>query len=211
VRVHPHQRALAGATATLLAALVARAADPPGTPRANQALDVCSQARATRHAEEKNRLAARGLVLAEQAVAEDERDPKAHFAIFCNLGTEMKQRGVSIRSLVDVRRLRREIDRTIELAPEWPDALVGKGSFLIELPGMLGGDPREGERLLREALRIDPDFLTARVTLAHALADRGARDEARDEANRAAALAARKGDREAADDLHALLALLAAR
>ena len=211
MRVHPRQRAVAGATATLLAALVARAADPPGTPRANESLDVCSRARATRAADEKSRLAAQGLALAEQAVAEDERDPKAHFAVFCNLGTQMKQRGVSIRSMLDVRRLRREIDRTLELAPEWPDALVGKGSLLIELPGMLGGEPREGERLLRDALRIDPDFLTARVNLAHALADRGARDEARDEANRAAALAERKGDREAADDARALLARLDAR
>jgi tetratricopeptide (TPR) repeat protein len=211
VRVHPHQRTLAGATLALLSALVARAADPPGTPRANEALDVCGRARATRDADEKTRLAAQGLALGEQAVVDDERDPKAHFAVFCNLGTQMKQRGVSIRSMMDVRRLRREIDRTIELAPEWPDALVGKGSLLIELPGMLGGDAREGERLLREALRIDPDFLTARVTLAHALADRGARDEARDEANRAVALAERKGDREATDDARALLGRLDAR
>jgi tetratricopeptide (TPR) repeat protein len=211
VRVHPHQRALAAATATLLAALVAQAADPPGTPRSNEALGVCSRARAARDADEKNRLAARGLALAEQAVAEDEHDPKAHFAVFCTLGTEMKQRGVGIRSLVDVRRLRREIDRTLELAPGWPDALVGKGSFLIELPGMLGGDPREGERLLREALRIDPDFLTARLNLAHALADRGAREEASEETNRAVALAERKGDREAAEDARALLTRLDAR
>jgi hypothetical protein len=208
VRVDPHQRALAGATLALLAALVARAADPPGTPRANESLEVCARARAARDAEEKSRLAARGLALAEQVVAENERDPKAHFAVFCNLGTQMKQRGVSMRSIVDVRRLRREIDRTLELAPDWPDALVGKGSLLIELPGMLGGDPREGERLLREALRIDPDFLTARVNLAHALADRGAREEARDEANRAAALAERKGDRDAAEDVRALRARL---
>src|SRR5207237_9271684 len=115
------QRAVAVATAALLAALVGRAADPPGTPRGNEALDVCGRARATHDAGEKSRLAARGLALAEQAVAEDERDPKAHFAVFCNLGTQMKQRGVSIRSMVDVRRLRREIDRTLELAPEWTD------------------------------------------------------------------------------------------
>ena len=208
MRVHPHQRAVAGATFALLAALVARAADPPGTPRANESLEVCSRAGATHDADEKSRLAARGLALAEQAVADDERDPKAHFAVFCNLGAQMKQRGVSVRSVVDVRRLRREIDRTLELVPDWPDALVGKGSLLIELPGMLGGDPREGERLLREALRIDPDFLTARVNLAHALADRSARDEARDEANRAAVLAERKGDRDAAENVRALLVRL---
>ncbi|HJQ85768.1 MAG TPA: hypothetical protein VKA21_16895, partial [Candidatus Binatia bacterium] len=41
-----------------------------------------------------------------------------------------------------------------------------------------------------------PDFIGARLTLARALRDRGARDEARAEAERAAALADRKGDAE---------------
>src|SRR4029077_9436985 len=131
--------------------------------------------------------------------------------IFCNLGTEMKQRGVSVRSLVEIRRLRREVDRTLELAPEWADALVGKGSFLLELPRMLGGDTVEGERLVREALRVDPDFLTARLTLAHALPDRAARAEARTEAARAQALAERKGDRDGAGEARALLDRLAVK
>jgi Tfp pilus assembly protein PilF len=122
----------------------------------------------------------------------------------------MKQRGVSVRSLVEIRRLRREIGRTLELAPDWPDAVLAKGSVLLELPRILGGDAREGERLVRESLRIDPHFLTARLTLARALADRGARREARAETKRAEVLAERKGDREAAEEARSLLARLGA-
>src|SRR5262249_41493087 len=211
VRVHPLERSVAGAIIAVLAAIaVAAADDPPGTPRSNEALEICARARATRDADEKLTLAARGLTVAEEAVAADDHDPMAHFAVFCNLGTAMKQRGVSVRSLVDVGRLRREIDRTLELAPDWADAVLAKGSLLLGRPRMLGGDAREGERLVRESLRMNPDFLTARLTLAHALADRGARREARAEAKRAEALAERKGDHEAAKEARSLLARLGA-
>jgi hypothetical protein len=206
VRLDPVGLAVAVAAVALLISVPARSGDPLGTPRANEALQVCDRARAATDAAKRNRLATRGLALAEQAAREHDQDPKAHFAIFCNLGTQMRERGVSLRSLVEVRRLRREIDRTLELAPEWPDALLGKGSLLIDLPRMLGGDRDEGERLVRQALHIDPDFLSARLTLAHALADRGATNEARAEAKRAQALAEQRGDREAADEARRLAA-----
>jgi hypothetical protein len=187
-------------------ALVARAADPPGSAKANEALAVCEQAGRATDTAGKRRLLARGLALAEAAVAADETDAKAHFAVFCNLGKDLRTRGIGVTSVVGVRRLRREIDRTVELAPDYADALVGKGSLLIDLPGVMGGDDAEGEKLIRAALRIDPDFVEARLALARALAARGARDEARAEAARALALAEQDGDRDAASEARELLA-----
>ncbi len=208
IRSQPLKRAAAAAAVALLAlARGARAADPPGSPRANQALAVCLADAAT-PAERRANLA-RGLALAEEAVAADERDPKAHFAVFCNLGNDLKLRGVGVQSLFGVRRLRREIDRTLELAPDYPDALVGKGELLCELPRLLGGDAAEGERLLRAALRVDPEFVEAHLGLARALAARGARDEARAEAQRALAAAERVPDPARATAARELLAQLA--
>ena len=205
IRSQPLKRAAAAAAVALLAlARGARAADPPGSPRANQALAVCLADAAT-PAERRANLA-RGLALAEEAVAADERDPKAHFAVFCNLGNDLKLRGVGVQSLFGVRRLRREIDRTLELAPDYADALVGKGEFLCELPRLLGGDAAEGERLLRAALRVDPEFVEAHLGLARALAARGARDEARAEAQRALAAAERVPDPARATAARELLA-----
>jgi tetratricopeptide (TPR) repeat protein len=202
------RRAAAAAAVALLAlARGARAADPPGSPRANQALTVCLADAAT-PAERRANLA-RGLALAEEAVAADERDPKAHFAVFCNLGNDLKLRGVALQSLFAMRRLRREIDRTLELAPDYADALVGKGELLLELPRLLGGDAAEGERLLRAALRVDPDYIDAHLGLARALAARGARDEARAEAQRALAAAERVPDPARATAARELLAQLA--
>jgi len=207
IRSQPLKRAAAAAVALLALARGARAADPPGSPRANQALAVCLADAAT-PAERRANLA-RGLALAEEAVAADERDPKAHFAVFCNLGNDLKLRGVALQSLFAMRRLRREIDRTLELAPDYADALVGKGELLCELPRLLGGDTAEGERLLRAALRVDPDFVEAHLGLARALAARGARDEARAEARRALAEAERVPDPARAAAARELLAQLA--
>jgi tetratricopeptide (TPR) repeat protein len=197
----------AAALLLLVAVGAARAGDPFGSPRANEALALCNANAAT--VEERRANLARGLALAEEAVAADDDDAKAHFAVFCNLGTDLKLRGLAVSSLFAVRRVRREVDRTLELAPNYADALVGKGELLLEQPRLMGGDADEGERLLRAALRIDPTFMEAHLGLARALAARGAREEARDEARRALAEAERLSDSEKAAEARSLLARLA--
>jgi tetratricopeptide (TPR) repeat protein len=197
------------AIAAVALTTLAVAADPPGSPRANEALALCERADDTRDEQAKRELLARGLTAAEEAVAADERDPVAHFAVFCNLGKETEMRGVSIGSLVALRRIRREIDRTVELAPDWSDALVGKGSLLLGMPGFVGGDRDEAERLLRAAVRIDPDFITAHLALARALEARHAREEARAEARRALEVAERDGNGKKAAEAKELLGRLA--
>ena len=200
---------LATALVVMLAVTAARSADPPGSPRVDESLALCNRAPKAPPAE-RAALLARGLKLAEEAVAANEKDAKAHFAVFCNVGKQMELRGISLKSAVDVRRLRREIDRTLELAPDYSDALVGKGALLLDLPRLLGGDPAEGERLLRAALRVDPDYVDARLKLARALDARGAKDEAREEAVRAVAAAERDpDDREQLEEARELLTRLA--
>jgi hypothetical protein len=202
VRLDPRKRALSRAVVVAFAvglrAAVALGAEPPGSPTANEALAMCEQAGHASDPAEKRRLVARGIALGEAAVAADERDAKAHFAIFCNLGKQMRLDGIGVRSVVSVRRLRREVDRAVELAPDYADALLGKGSLLLELPRLLGGDAAEGERLVRAALRVDPDYIDAHLTLARELVRRGARVEGRAEAERALELAERDGDRDRA-------------
>jgi tetratricopeptide (TPR) repeat protein len=153
---------------------------------AREALDACI---AGDHAPQRARATfyARGLALAEEALAADERDATAHFAAFCNRGRQMELTGTILQSLLNLHRLRRDIDRTLELAPDSPDALFGKGVLLLETPSVFGGDPVEGEQLLRRALDRDPHDASIRLRLARTLADRGAAADARLEAERAAA------------------------
>lgn len=108
---------------------------------------------------------ARGLTLAERAVALDARSARAHYAIVCNLGKATGLAGVGLGTWRSVRRLQREIDVTLALAPNDPEALAAKGALLVKLPSWLGGDPQEAQRWLRRALAADPTNATARAYL----------------------------------------------
>lgn len=167
------------------------AADPPGTPASRRAHEQCAAADAL-DGEARTRALAASLAAADAAIAADERDALAHFAAFCALGGLLRGQGIDVAAPLKLRRLRREVDRTLELAPDFADALAGKGALLLGLPRILGGDAAEGERLLRRALAIDPDFLTPRLALVEALRARGATGEARAEAARALEIAERK-------------------
>jgi tetratricopeptide (TPR) repeat protein len=120
-------------------------------------------------AADRQPLLEQGLALAERAIVTRPEDPVAHFAAFCNRGKRLELVGLSARVLGEVRRARRHIERTLELAPEWPEALAAKGALLIALPSLLGGDRAEGERLLRRAVALDPSNRQARERLGPAL------------------------------------------
>jgi tetratricopeptide (TPR) repeat protein len=179
----------------LAAATIAAAGDPSGTPTSREALALCNRAAKAPEGERKP-LLERASALAEQAVKEDERDALAHFAVFCTLGQRMRLAGLGVGAVFDLRRLRKEIDRTLELAPDFPGALAGKGSLLLDTPRLLGGDPAEAERVLRRAIEVAPRYVRPRLALARALRDRGARTEARAEAEQALAIAQEKNDAE---------------
>jgi len=167
--------ALGGSVATLLAA--AAAAEPPGSRVAKESLVLCDHADDLSGDDQWAALV-RGVQLAEDAIAADSRDAKAHFALFCNLGKQTKVRGLGLSSLLKFRRLRRELDTTLTLAPDDPDALAAHGALLAQTPRIFGGNATEGERLLRRALDIEPDNTAARRYLAEALRERGANSEA---------------------------------
>jgi Flp pilus assembly protein TadD len=106
-----------------------------------------------------------GLTMAERATFDDPTNALAQFAAFCNRGKRLQILGFTFGAFAELRRLRREIDRALELAPDWPEALAGKGAMLVALPRILGGDVVEGERLLRRALELDPENAEARAML----------------------------------------------
>jgi tetratricopeptide (TPR) repeat protein len=121
----------------------------------------------------------RGKVLAEQALTLDEQHADAHFALFCSLGEKMRLDGESFSSVFAYSRLMAALDRTLALNPNHLDAVSSKGTFLIKLPRLLGGDPAEGERMLRRVVREDPNnCVNARLRLAEIQAAEGRHDEA---------------------------------
>jgi tetratricopeptide (TPR) repeat protein len=121
----------------------------------------------------------KGQTLGEQAVALDDRSADAHFALFCNLGELMRIDGeLNITSIMGFRRMTKELDRTLELAPDHLDALSAKGTFLVRLPSLLGGDREKGEKLLRYVLLKAPESVNARLSLAKSYCANGRHGEA---------------------------------
>ena len=145
-------------------------------PTVREALEICTSTDGRPEAEIRTSTT-RGIALAEKAIAENDRDARAHFALFCNLGRRAELDGVSMDALSTIERVEAAVDRALELEPHYLDAMIGKGRLLIELPWMLGGDEDRGEELLRLAVELDPAFSPARDHLASFLEDEGRLDE----------------------------------
>jgi hypothetical protein len=160
----PRVRVLASTCALLIGFAAGASAFPAGSDRARHALDFCQQAD-VEPGEASVRMLARGLALAEAAVAEDDGDALGHFALFCNLARRLRHDGLRLGSPFEVWRALRALDRAVALAPVDPDVMTAKGALLIELPPLLGGDAEEGQAWLRRALVIAPDHATARTYL----------------------------------------------
>lgn len=122
----------------------------------------------------------RGEALAEQALVAEDELAAAHFALFCNLGEQMRIDGESWNpgAIFTLRRVLGELDRTLELDPNHLDAISAKGTLLVRLPSMLGGDPARGETLLRHVIERAPGAVNARMTLARTYESRGKHVEA---------------------------------
>jgi tetratricopeptide (TPR) repeat protein len=151
-----------------------------------------------------------GQALAERAVALDDGNAEAHFALFCNLGELMRLDGESVSSAFGLRRLMAEVNRTLELNPEHTDALAAKGTLLLRLPRLLGGDAHKGEEMLRQVIRQDPNAFTSRLVLARTCEARGERAEALAFATRALQIAREQGRADKVAEAQATLAELRA-
>ena len=132
------------------------------TDLASQAINLCRAADGTEGAV-RSRLLARSAAVAKAALATDDRDPRAHFAAFCALGKTLEMDGLGLSTVFTIRRVRRSIDRALELDPDYVDALVAKARLLRRLPRQWGGDRVEARRCLATALRLDPTHGAARM------------------------------------------------
>lgn len=142
------------------------------------AMQECTQGRLANSRADRIHHFASGQALGEQAVETDESSPDAHFALFCNLGEQLRVDGESLTSLFGFRRMMKELNRTLELAPDHLDALSAKGSVLTRVPGFLGGDKEKGESLLRHVISREPAAVNARLSLAKSYCAGGRHDEA---------------------------------
>jgi tetratricopeptide (TPR) repeat protein len=205
---------MALARVSVLVALVCLSLVPA---RAEDARELAAEARAEceagRRAHERTARQAhfeRGRALAERAVAANDNSAEAHFVLFCNLGELMRIDGESVASLFALHRLMGELDRALALDPNHTDALAAKGTLLVRLPRLLGGNPARGEQMLRQVIQRDPNAFSSRLALAKVCDARGDREEAIAFATRALQIAREQGRADKIAEARAALAELRA-
>lgn len=193
LRTIRHACCVAALVLAVVPACHALPSDPAGTAESREALHNCHRGQAAT-GRDAGVLLELSLEQADRAIAADDRDALAHFARFCALGEQARRSGASLSSLLKLWQIRDAVDRTLAIAPDYSDALHGKGAFLCAVPPFLGGDPDEGERLVRRAVEIDPEYVGARLFLAERLRERGDLAGAQAQVAQALEAAEKKGD-----------------
>jgi hypothetical protein len=153
-------------------------AQESGEPLTKQALEECHRGRLAIDRATRRAHFHQGQIVGERAVAVDEGSADAHFALFCNLGELLRVDGESLTSLFGLRRMMNELNRVLELDPAHIDALSAKGTLLVKLPSLLGGDAEKGEALLEHVVSKAPKAVNARLSLAKVRCEHGRHQEA---------------------------------
>jgi len=161
-----------------------------------QALKECNLGRQAKDRAVRLAHFQKGQSLAERAVALDDRFADAHFALFCSKGEQLRIDGESLRAAWGLSKVMEPLDRTLELDPNHLDALSSKGTLLVKLPAVLGGDPDKGEEMLKQVIKRDRTAISARLALARLYAERGDHDAAVRLAEKALKIAKTNGYRE---------------
>lgn len=179
---------------------------------ASRSLKECEMGRHAQAREARLAHFEEGQAVGEQAVQADESSAAAHFALFCNLGEQLRIDGeANISSMLGFRRVIRELDRTLELQPNHLDALSAKGTFLVRLPALLGGDHEKGEEILRHVIQQAPKAVNARLSLAKSYSEDGRYHEAVTLASEALTLAQSQQRNDFIPEARAILSQLRAK
>jgi len=113
-----------------------------------------------------------GRDLAVRAIAANEANADAHYALFANTGRLM-QLERTIANPLKIITLNRALDRALELNPNDADALAAKGGMYRQLPRLLGGSLTKAAEYLSRAVALDPDAVGWRIQLAETYRDLG--------------------------------------
>jgi tetratricopeptide (TPR) repeat protein len=144
--------------------------------------------------DDKQRMATyqEGLDLAKQAVALDDENSDAHFAVFGNQGRILLLQGVGANPL-SLLKVNGDLERALELNPNHADALTAKGGLYRQLPRVLGGNLNVAENCLTKAISLDPEAVSARIELAATYREMGHPERGVPLLQQAATIAEQKG------------------
>lgn len=161
---------------------------------AEQSLDALRRGEDAVNPKQKMALYEQGLDLANRAVALDEENADAHFAVFGNKGRILMLEGVGANP-ISLLQVNRDLERALAINPNHADALTAKGGLYRQLPWILGGSLSRAEECLLRAIQLDPDAVSARIELAETYRDMGHPERGVPLLEKAAVIAEREGKR----------------
>lgn len=115
--------------------------------------------------EEKWDRFAKGSDIAQKAIKADSSNPDAYFYYVANEASLAKSKGI-FGSFFLVKKLKKNVNKVLELNPNHIEGIALKGAILNSIPGIMGGDVKEAESLLRKALSMDPHLTSTKIFLA---------------------------------------------
>jgi tetratricopeptide (TPR) repeat protein len=133
--------------------------------------------------ERKLALWEKGLQYGRKAVEVNPEGKEGHFYYMANMGAAAQLKG-ALTSLWKFRRIKKEMDTTLELDPDYPPILFARAQYLTEMPGIFGGDEQEAMRLYQRVVELDPTYLLAYVCMARIHARHKRFDEATADLNK---------------------------
>jgi hypothetical protein len=140
---------------------------------ATESLACLRQGEEAQHESAKIAAYRRGVELARQAIAADDNNADAHFAMFANQGRVMLHEGYTANPMT-LMTVNRELNRTLEIDPNHADALAAKGGMYRQLPWALGGSKQKASEYLARSVELDYEHACgARIELAELYREMG--------------------------------------
>ena len=171
---------------------------------AEQALDNLRRGEDLTDKQQKLATYEKGLELASRAVALDEENADAHFAVFGNKGRILLLEGVGANP-ISLLQVNGDLERALELNPNHADALTAKGGLYRQLPWVLGGSLSVAETCLTKAIALDPEAVSARIELAETYRDMGQPERGLPLLQTAASIAEQQGKKRQLSEARTLL------
>lgn len=153
-------------------AAYASVANPTAKQLSTKSLELMWRAEDEPDPARQRKLYQEGLRLAEQSLDMYEPSAEAHFARFANMGRLMVLDG-AVPNPFNLITVNRELNRTLELDPNYADAWAAKGGMHRQLPFVLGGSDRQAEDCFKRAISLDPNAVGARLNLAEIYREKG--------------------------------------
>ena len=107
----------------------------------------------------------KGSEVAQKAIKVDPSNPDTYFYYVANEASLAKFKGI-LGSFFLVKRIKKNVNKVLELDPNHTEGIAMKGAVLNSIPGIMGGDVKEAEKLIRKSLLLDPHLTSTKIFLA---------------------------------------------